>query len=428
MTHTTDTQLIELTIDSIGHEADGIATLDDEKVFIPYTLPGETVLVERPQSRRHKQSKQLFLREVKKESEDRQKPFCPLFTQCGGCSAQHMTPEYYSTWKRNALAKTLSQHGVETPLADTVSVPHKSRRRVSMSYKHMKEGNFILGFRRAMSNFTIDIDTCPLIVDELNALIAPTKELLHKITLPGSTGFVNITAVENGFDFVWSPHRKIPIDLSIIDPCTEFAQQHRIVQMTRAGKEIIFKSNDAVINFNGVKIAMPPSAFLQPSIEGEHALVNLAVDAIDEYAPNATRFADLFSGLGTFTIPLAQRPNSKVVAADIFSPSVEKLTDKGFQNIKVEDRNLFEEPLDADELNKLDVVVLDPPRAGCFEQAKKLADSDVKLVVYVSCGPATFARDAAILMDGGYELEKLTPVDQFPYTPHLELVGVFIKR
>ncbi len=417
-------EIIKLKITDLGDSCDGIAIYNDKKVYIPFTLPNEEVEIEIVKEKRETK---YILKNIINKSPKRAEPICPFYTKCGGCCAQHLSTDYYDEYKNQVLNNSLKHKNIESKtIIPLKKVGQNSRRRVSLSYKNFGD-NFVLGFKEAATHYTINIPHCPLLTDALNNIIKPTYNLLKSITKKGETGFVNITEVENGLDFTWSPHRVPTIDLDLTEKFSEFGKANNVIQITRAGKEIIYTSKTPVVKFEDAIIPFPPSAFLQPSLQGENLLKKIVLEYIKNNKASNVRLvvADLFCGLGTFTIPLSKL--GEVTGYDIFSPSVEKLKEYGKGKIKAIEQNLFDDPVKQKDLEKFDIVILDPPRAGALSQVEELSKTKVPLIIYISCDPSTFARDAKILCDSGYILEKITPVDQFPYTNHLEVISLFAK-
>ncbi|MBN2675918.1 MAG: class I SAM-dependent RNA methyltransferase [Alphaproteobacteria bacterium] len=404
-----------ITIDKLGSEGEGYSIQDDLAVF--YTLPGETVSVEVGYQKR------TFLKEILIPSKNRIEPYCPFFGHCGGCSLQHVSRETYHQFKKENLQKLLQNADITTHLHDLISVEKGQRRRVSFSYKNLN-GVIRFGFLKRQSKFLTDIDSCPLLTARLNSLIQPTKELLEKITPEKSTGFVMVTETQYGIDFSFSPHHKPKFTPEQIQLFAEFSRENGVSRITRAGKELLIENDVPSVEFDGQKVDFPAGAFLQPSIQGETLLKESMLRFIEKYAKKPKLIFDLFCGLGTFTLPLSKI--AKTIGYDITGESIQNLAKVLPLPSKVEARNLFTNPLDEHELKSADVVVLDPPRAGARDQMEHLKRAKTPLIVYISCHAGTFLRDAKDLIEAGYELKELQPVDQFPDTAHIELVSAFV--
>jgi len=412
---------LELEIDSLGAGGDGVAKSEDKSYYVPFTLPGEKIVAETTDNRR--KPNHLNLLEVKQESEDRVTPFCKNFGECGGCAVQHLEISKYKAWKSSILTNALKQQQIDVDLRPLKMVEHKARRRISISYENYK-GNIEFGFYRKHSKRIIDIENCPLLTDKLNKLLPALKELLIEITEPRQSGHFLVTDTDLGIDLTFCPRRKVPLE-PLNAAFIKFAEQNDIARITRAGKELIIERHKPQIKFGSEYVEFPAGAFLQPSKSGEELLLDESIDFIKKHADRTKKIADLCCGLGTFSIPLTGLGH--VTAIDVFGPSVSALKKTSHKGLEVIEQNLFTAPLIAKELEGFDVVVMDPPRCGAIEQVTELSKSTVKTIIYVSCDPGTFARDAKILLDGGYMLKEATPVDQFPYTDHLEVVGCFSR-
>lgn len=406
---------VRLTVETVGAGGDGIAMHDGIRHFVPFTLPGETVIA-RP-LRRTADGVTCALDSVEVPSPRRAAPFCPAFGRCGGCAFQHWTGEDLAAWKRQKIVAALGHRGfAEPPVEATVTCPARSRRRATLALVGRK-----IGFREAAAHAIVPIETCPVLLPELSCLIAPLRDVLAPIVAEAA---IALTWTDSGADVLIR---------SETDPGWEareslaaFAVAHDLARLAwdaGYGAVPMAVARPPAMTFGGVSVAFPDAAFLQPSAEGEAALR----DAVLAFAAAPKRAADLFCGLGTFALPLV-RTAETVFAADSDGASIAALAAaaRGLgPRLTVKARDLFREPLTAAELSGFDAVVFDPPRAGAAAQAAEIAASEVPVVVAVSCNPASFARDARILADGGYRLDTVVPVDQFPLSPHLELVAAF---
>lgn len=423
-----DARTMELTIEALGAEGDGIATLPDgAKVFVPLALPGERVRASLPDGGR------AVLEEVLKPSPDRVAPVSPHFGACGGCSMQHLAMEPYRAWKRGLLLTALANAGVATDtVAPLVSVPPASRRRATWFARRGADGKVVIGFLARASHEIVDMQECPVLALPLVALLAPLRDLLGRMLPPGGRAEVVANLLDTGIDLLLRLPGALPPPLRQM--LAGFAAQRDLARlswqpMARPGApapawEPIVERRPARVLFGKVAVALPPGAFLQATKQAEDILVGEAVRAID----GAKRVADLFSGAGAFTFPLAARSQVHAVDGDkALIASLRRAADAAGigSRVTTDVRDLIKRPLVADELKKFDAVVFDPPRAGASSQAGRITAARIPLVVAVSCNPATFARDAKLLTDGGYIVETVIPVDQFLWTAHLELVAVF---
>ena len=402
-----------VTITRLGAKADGIAESASGPVFVPKALPGETVTIERDGQRAH-------LVSIETASPERETPFCPYFDECGGCATQHMKHRFYQSWKQETLAHTLRQARIDASIEPLIDAHGEGRRRVTLHVRFPDRAMHV-GYMAARSHQIVEIEFCPIAEPALKhqaPIIADAiGEHLKAARKPLD---IQITTTQAGFDVDVRGHgpMKDEVRLSL----TELAGRLDLARLSLHGETIVERRPPA-ITMGRASVVPPPGSFLQATTLGEETLARFVTEACGR----AKRVADLFAGCGPFSLRLAER--SEVHAVEFDKGSMTAL-DKaargapGLRRVMTEARDLFRRPLLTPELNAFDAVVIDPPRAGAEAQAKQLALSRVPLVVSVSCDAATFARDAAILMQGGYRLERVIPVDQFKHSPHLEVVGI----
>lgn len=391
------------TITGLGQRGEGIAEVEGRKVFVPFTLPGEEVRLTTDEERGH-------LAAVLTASPDRIEPFCPYFGSCGGCSLQHLGPETYAGFKRDLVVTALSHAGITCDVSSVVLAHGRGRRRTTL---HIRKD--AAGYARARSHEVLDIAACPILVP---SLVEAAPRLAHLLYPIAGMGDVLITATDTGLDLSIKSERK-PKPEAI----AAFGQTQRIARLAFNG-EPLFQSRPPTLKMGTALVEVPVGSFLQATQAAEETLAELVISAVGK----AKSVADLFCGVGPFALRLAEQ--AKVYAADSDKPATAALAKavrftKGLKPVTVQARDLFRDPLAPIEMQSYDAVVFDPPRAGAEAQARELARSRVKTVVAVSCEPKTFARDAAILIAGGYRLKSVTPVDQFAWSPHVEVVGVF---
>lgn len=328
-------------------------------------------------------------------------------------------------WKRDLLVAALSRQGIETEIAALVETPPRSRRRASLTARHGKAGIF-LGFNEAGSSRIVDLTDCVVLRPEITALLPPLRAVLAGIVPENGGTDLAVTLLDDGIDLVIVAETRL--DLALRERLAAFAAAQDLARLSWRGADgftdPVAHRRSGVIRFDGIPVAIPPGGFLQASAEGEAALTQAVRDGVGQ----AKRIADLFCGAGTFALPLAG--GAQVTAIDGEASAVEALATAARrggrgERIATQRRDLFRQPLTVPELNGFDAVVFDPPRAGARDQVQALAASTVPLVVAVSCNPTSLARDARALIDGGYRLERATPVDQFLWSPHLEAVAVF---
>ena len=395
----------------LGHAGDG-ATADG--LFVSGTVPGDVVRIRREGERGH-------LLEVIAPGPDRTAPPCVHFGRCGGCSLQHVSRPAYLEWKRDLVVTALKQRGfADVPVDEIHAVAPATRRRAN--FKARSTGSVVeLGFYEAGSRILVDLSECSILVPELARLMPRLRIRLAKLLRANETADLLVTASDSGIDLTLSLQRKRDVD--VLMALSGMASALGLARLTWNDEDVAI-AEAPTLQVGRFTVRLPPGAFLQPTKEGEKALQGLVVAA----ATDARQVADLFSGCGTLSLALAER--HPVHAVDSLSSHVDALMAAGRQGrakVTGEARDLFRRPLLPTELARFDAVVLDPPRPGASAQAKALAASRVPKVLYVSCSAASFARDARLLADGGYSLTRVVPIDQFLWSPHVELFAEFSR-
>lgn len=408
-----------LRIDHVGHRGDGVSFADGESLFVPYTLPGETIDAE-PISghpdRRH-------LTRIERPSPQRIDPFCRYFGACGGCAIQHWQPDAYRAWKRAIVVETLEHAGIACEIAPLVDAHGAGRRRITLHARRGDDGILRTGFAEASSHAIVAIEDCPILDPGLRGALDAARALAEALRPAGKPLDIQITAAGNGLDV--DVRGSGPLTSPLIATLSAIAQQHRLARLTRHGELVLMRS-PPTIEIGSARVTLPPGSFLQATVAGEETLAAL----VAAHCKRAKHIADLFCGVGPFTLRLAAK--ARVSAFDSDAGAVTALAKaatsaSGLKPIKAEARDLFRRPLMPQELRDFDTIVFDPPRQGAQAQVKQLAASKIATVIAVSCNAATFARDARTLIDGGFRIEGVTPVDQFRHTPHVELVARFSR-
>jgi len=419
-------EIFDVEITALGAQGDGVGERDGTPVFVPGTVPGDVARVAAKDVRRNGIYADLV--EITKESADRTAPVCQHFGTCGGCQLQFLKQDAYTAWVKHRTAMALAHHGFDASLVkDPIITPAESRRRMALKALRVASG-VVLGFNERQSHQIVDVKECPIARPELTRLFGPLRDLLAAILPQRMAATVHMTVTASGVDMLIDAAK--PLDLADREALVDFANTHDIAAVhwqDQGFLDPVAIRREAVMDFAGARVPLPPAAFIQASDEGEAALVKAVVDACAGYG----RVADLFSGIGTFTFPLAK--DHQVLAAEGAKNALDAMqaaanVATGFKQIVVKHRDLFRRPLSTKELEMFEAVVFDPPRAGAKDQVEELAKSAVSRIVAVSCNPNTFSRDARMLADGGYELESVQPVDQFLWSPHMELVGVFSRK
>ncbi len=400
-----------LDIARMGQRGDAIAETPEGAVYVPYALPGETVEVEREGDRAR-------LLRVIVPSPDRIEPICPHFGTCGGCALQHWRSETYRAWKRGLAVAALAQVGIEAPVSDLVDAHGQGRRRATFHARHGGRKILAVGFAGRRSHEIVPIDQCPILAPPLARAIAIAWRLVEPLKPSGKPIDLAFTATENGLDV--DLRGTGPLNPRMTTALAQIGAEEKLARITRHG-ELVAQFAEPSVKVGRARVVLPPGSFLQATALAEEILARLVTEAVGE----TRTVADLFCGVGTFALRLAER--ARVIAFDADAGAISALaraSAPGLKPIEAKARDLFRRPLVAAELAGCEAVVLDPPRQGAEAQARALAQSKAPRIVYVSCNPATFARDARILVDGGYRLVSVVPVDQFRYSAHVELVGV----
>jgi 23S rRNA (uracil1939-C5)-methyltransferase len=404
-----------LTIARLGRRGDGIADTPAGPVFVPFALPGEIVEAEAWPGH---PDRRLPIK-IEHASPERITPICPHFGTCGGCALQHWAAAHYREWKRGLVIEALSQAGLDTPVDDLIDAHGEGRRRAVLHARRGQRDVLKVGFAAPRAHQIIAIDRCPILAPALEGAVATAWAIAETIESLRKPLDIQVTATENGLDV--DLRGSGPLTASATTALARIATRHKLARLTRHG-EIVVQRLAPTVTMGRARVTLPPGAFLQATAAGEAALAALVL----EHCGKAGRIADLFAGVGPFALRLAER--ARVTAVDSDKEAVAALkraaeTTQGLKPVAIEARDLFRRPLAATELKPFDAVVFDPPRQGAEAQARALATSNVPVVVAVSCSPTTFARDARILVDGGYRLTRVTPIDQFRYSPHIELVA-----
>ena len=402
----------EFHIKRLGHLGEGIA---DGPVYAPLTLPGETITAVR-------NGDKLTDIRIVTPSADRVKPPCRHFKSCGGCLLQHASDPFVEAWKVGVVETALKAQEIDTNIAQIETSPANSRRRATLSVRRTKKGASS-GFHARGSDVIVEIPDCKL----LDPLVLAGRVVAEDIaTSCGSRKgelSVTITKSLNGLDIHVAGGK--PIDGQLRIDLSALIAKHNLARLAW-DDEVIAEAHPAYQQFGAAQVVPPAGAFLQATQEGEASLLALIQNAVG----NAKSIADMFAGSGTFTLPMAELG---VVRAFENDPEMIEALDKGWRmakglkKVSAEVRDLFRNPLMPEDMLKFDAVVLDPPRAGARAQVEQLAASSVPVIAFVSCNPVTFARDAKMLIDGGYVIGDVHVVDQFRWSSHIEVFAKFEK-
>jgi 23S rRNA (uracil1939-C5)-methyltransferase len=352
-------------------------------------------------------------------SAERAAPICPHFGVCGGCALQHWQSAPYRAWKRGLVVDALRQAGLDAPVGDLIDAHGEGRRRAVFHARRGAHDVLEVGFSAARAHRIISIDRCPVLAKNLDGALPAAWAIAEALNVTEKPLDIAVTATDAGLDI--DVRGSGPLKPALMAALTRIAVARNLARLTRHG-ELIAQPRTPTLRIGAATVALPPAAFLQATAEGEATLARLVLAA----CADAKYVADLFCGVGPFALRLAA--NTRVLAADDDEAAIAALkraasTATGLKPVETATRDLFKDPLAVAELKKLDAVVFDPPRQGAQAQARALAASHVPRIIDVSCNAGTFARDAAELVRGGYRLVEVTPVDQFRYSEHIEIVA-----
>ncbi len=416
----------KVTIEELGGRGDGIVRENGKVIYVPYSAPGDVADIKL-------QGQKGRLRHLHQKSPHRIDPMCPHFTKCGGCSLQHVEAEFYKNWKQNLIKTALSNQGVADAIINPPEVsPIGSRRRTTLQAIGRGGGNIVLGYAEKGTHNLIDVASCPILVPEIMNFIGPLRDFLKNTLEAKQKMSVQITSGDNGLDVTFNG--KGEAGLNMLMDLAKFAEDNDLARISwydRSLKNPYFETlaerRKPFVTFEGNKVYFPAGAFLQATEAGQNALTRIMLEGIE----GASRVVDLFSGCGTFSIAAAR--HAKVHAVENNEDMLTSLKTsanqmQGIKQVTTELRDLFLRPLLPHELNEYDVVIIDPPRAGAKHQMQEILDSDIQRLVMISCNPITFARDVQDLEGAGFTMGSVTPVDQFIFSPHLEIISVFHRR
>jgi 23S rRNA (uracil1939-C5)-methyltransferase len=414
------TSMVErLAIKRLGSRGDGIADTQAGPIYVPYALPGETTEVEpwpgHPDRRR--------LAKVDIASPDRITPICPHFGVCGGCALQHLATARYRDWKRALIVAALARAGLDAPVNELIDAHGEGRRRAVFHARPSARDVIEVGFTAFRAHHVVAIDRCPILAPALAGAIGTAWDIAEVLASTRKPLDIQVTATDVGLDV--DVRGSGPLTAPQTMALARVAGRRNLARLTRHG-EIVAQRTPPTLTVGRARVVLPPGAFLQATSAGEATLAQLVVARCE----SAAAVADLFCGVGPFALRLAER--ASVTAVDNDEDAIAALRraaagTAGLKPVATQLRDLFRRPLAQAALKPFDAVIFDPPRQGAEAQACELAASSVSTVVAVSCNPATFARDARILLDGGYRLVQVTPVDQFLFSAHVELVADFKK-
>lgn len=404
--------LCTLTIERLGARGEGVAHADGRLLFVPYALAGERVAAD-------VEGDAARLVEILEPSPHRIAPICRHYGVCGGCAVQTLSSEAYAEWKRELVGSALRNAGVPARVAPLIDAHGSGRRRVTFHARGTR-----VGFMRARAHEIIEIDACPLLAPELANALPAARAVAAALAMKEKPLDIIVVATLEGLDV----DLRGPGVLSADEARTlvAVANQYDLARLSNHGRVVALRRKPH-LSVGDALLSPPPGGFLQATAEGEDAIARLVADAVGA----AKSVVDLFCGAGAFALRLARQ--TRVMAYDSDAAALAALLEAtgsatGLRLAGAQPRDLFKNPLRPEELRSFDAAVFDPPRAGALAQAEQLGKSEVGKIIAVSCNPQSFARDAKALIEAGYEMGDLAPIDQFRFSPHVELVAAFSRR
>lgn len=408
--------------------SNGLGEVDNNpSIVLPFVLKGEEVLYAV-----HKMNKKFeyVLVEVLGKVDERREAGCEYFGRCGGCLMRQHGTQSYHAFKSMLIQKELTNHNLSTTINKIKSTGPSQRRRVNLKFSY-KKPKLLFGFHRYNTDMIVNIDNCPEALELINNAIAPLKKMAIILSGESNKGEIFIISANNGLVVLFEMKNNIIIS---------YMQKLELEKLAKKAKIIDLKITDQIItnfsyvkekpyvSFNNVKVEVTAKTFLQPTNKSDDILNSIIKDYLCKYSDNAKKIIDLFCGVGTFSCSLAK--DYEVSCYEIEDDAVGALkaaAEKDSLNLTVTKQDLYEKPINYEVLNGFDIAIINPPRQGAKNQIMQICKSNILLIFYVSCMPASFSRDAALLVGAGYQLKEITPVDQFEMTAHIELVAAFVK-
>lgn len=413
---------LDLTVRDLGGMGDGIAEYEGKPVFVPFTCPGDEI---RATLTRHEKDRFRAKAEITTPSPHRQAPPCEYFGHCGGCSLQHLNGSTYTHFKQNILNKLLKRLGSQPEILPMVEVGAHSRRRVEFKIA-VEKGKVTLGFFAFRSHTFIAVNHCLVSETAINKVLPTIEKAFAGLKKPGRLAGMNITVLDRGMDIGLST--RAPLHKQDISALVAFAKNHPSLHRLTVDKSCLYDNGNTTVTFGDAQVNLPPAAFLQASKAGQDALKDFVIRHLE----SCDKVIDLYSGCGTYSFSLLDttRHVAAYEGSEEMVLALHNAAQKAnvLERLTVQLRDLYSNPLTAEELNRFDGIVINPPRNGALPQVKRIAKSNVTHVVMVSCNPATFERDVKILLQNGYVMTHAQAIDQFYWSSHLEVAAAFIKQ
>lgn len=418
---------IEAEVIALGHSGDGVIAHEGRKLFVPYTAPGDLLEVRLAESAKDRAE----IIRIVTPSAHRVTPPCAHFGVCGGCAVQHLSDAFVADWKRQLIIDALAHRGLRGVMVrKTQTMPAATRRRAAFTAAH-EQGGIRIGYSARNSNQLAAISGCAVLDARIIQQIPEVQEMLAILLSKGQAARLLVTLTQTGLDMDvhLGAGRKAEPGLRLRTRLAAAAERLDLARLSLNGVTLL-ERRKPVVMMGAVPVTPPPGAFLQASIEGQAALITLVMEALgaQALAAKGARILDLFAGCGTFTFPIAPHARVHAVEGDEAMTGAMRAAARqtqGLKQMEISQRDLLRRPISTEELASFTAVIFDPPRAGAQAQAAQIASSNVKKVIAVSCAPASFARDARILADGGLQLRWAAPADQFRWSAEVELVALF---
>lgn len=404
--------MTRIEITRLGHHGDGIAA---GPVFAAKTLPGEVIEGDVEGDR-------IAAPRIITPSADRVTPPCSHFKACGGCALQHASDDFVAGWKADVVRTALSHQGLDVPVSKVFTSPDQSRRRATFAGRRTKKG-VLVGLHGRASETLVPVANCVLMTPRIMASMPALEALVQVGGSRRAEMAITVTDSDAGLDVAVLEAK--PLDMELRSELAAVVRAHGLIRLSWNGDEVVQETRP-YLTFGRARLVPPPGSFLQATKHGELTLVALMKEAVS----GAGRVVDLFAGCGTFALPISEF--AEVHAVEGEAPMLKSLsgawkTAPGLKSVTTATRDLFRQPLLPDELNRFDAAIIDPPRAGALAQVGELAKSNVRFIGFVSCNPVTFARDAKTLIDSGFKVDWLHVVDQFRWSPHVEIAARFSR-